>query len=43
LQHDSVDAHAKNKAGSSALDIARWLELVDIARSLEEHAKGKVS
>ena len=30
-----LDVHAKNKAGSSALDIARELKLLEIARLLE--------
>ena len=35
LAFPMVDVHAKNKAGSTALDIARELELLEIARLLE--------
>ena len=32
-----VDVHSKNKAGSTALNIARGLEMFEITRLLEEH------
>jgi ankyrin repeat protein len=34
-----VDVHAKNKAGSTALDISYGLELLEIAKRLEKHIK----
>jgi ankyrin repeat protein len=34
-----IDVHAKNKAGSTPLDIDRGLELVEIAKCLEEHTR----
>lgn len=37
LKHKKVDANVKNKAGSTALDIARICELHDIVRLLKEH------
>ena len=39
LKFPLIDVHAKNKAGSTALDIARALDLVDIAKCLEQHTK----
>jgi ankyrin repeat protein len=39
LKFPTVDVHFKNKAGSTALDIAYGLELVEIARCLEEYTK----
>ena len=35
LAFPMVDVHAKNKAGSTALDIARELQMLEIARLLE--------
>jgi hypothetical protein len=35
-----VNVHAKNKAGSTALEIALGLEMFRTARCLEEHVKG---
>ena len=32
-----VDVHSKNKAGSTALDIARGLEIFDIVKLFEHH------
>ena len=40
LKSPLIDVHAKNKAGSTALDIARELELVEITKCVEKHAKG---
>ena len=39
LKHKKVDASLKNKAGSTALDVVRRCELIDIVTCLEEHAK----
>ena len=38
LPHERVDACVRNKAGPTALDIARRLEIFDIVECLEEHA-----
>ena len=40
LKFPKVHVYAKNKAGSTALDIAFELELVEITRCLEEHIEG---
>ena len=37
LECDRVDANLQNKAGSTALDIARKLLMFEIASCLEEH------
>ena len=39
LDDDNVDVSVRNKAGSTALDIARKCELFEIASCLEEHSK----
>jgi hypothetical protein len=39
LNHDDIDTNLKNKAGSTALDIARKCNEHEIAQCLEEHAK----
>jgi ankyrin repeat protein len=41
LQHGRANVHAKNKVGSTALDVAHGLEIIDIAISLAEHATKK--
>jgi ankyrin repeat protein len=38
LDLNAVDANVKNNAGSTALDIARNCQMVDIAKCLEKHA-----
>ena len=39
LKHDNADTNLKNKAGSTALDIARTCEMYEIAEYLKEYAK----
>jgi ankyrin repeat protein len=39
LKDDRVDTGVRNKAGSTALDIARKCKLFEIARCLEKHSK----
>ena len=39
LAFPMLDVHAKNKAGSTALDIARELQMLEIARLLEARAE----
>ena len=39
LQHDKLDIDAKFTAGSTALEIARNCEMIDIASCLEGHIK----
>jgi ankyrin repeat protein len=39
LKFTLIDVHTKNKAGSTALDITGELELVEIAKCLEEHTR----
>jgi ankyrin repeat protein len=38
LTFPTIDVHAKNTAGSTALDIAYKLELFEIAKCLEDYA-----
>jgi hypothetical protein len=37
LEHENVDVHIKNKAGSTALDIARNLGTIEMTKCLEKH------
>ena len=40
LKLDRVDTTLKNKSGSTALDIARKCDMVDVIRFLEDHTHG---
>ena len=39
LQHAKVDVHAKNRAGSTVLDIANRHDMFEIAECLVQHSK----
>ena len=38
LKRGDVDTNVKNKAGSTALDVAHKCEMIDVVRLLEDHA-----
>jgi hypothetical protein len=40
LEHENADVHVMNNAGSTTLDIARNLGMIEMTKLVEAHVKG---